>query len=263
MSYDSVEASVYGGKPIELYDFENGENHYRYTSGPVVVSYAGYDYEPEVMERNDLELTDNSFRNELEIKINRNNIFVRGFIHAPLEGLVSLIVYRGHGSEFVTFWTGIVSHVRFNSDEVTIMASPRTTSLLRIGLRRKYQKLCNYPLYASGCTVQESSFKVLGTIDTISGFTITAAAFATKPSGWFLAGKIVVGDAERLITGHTGNTITVTRGIVTAVVGNSFVAYAGCNHSKSICASKFNNFVNYGGQPWIPTKNPFSGDPVS
>ncbi len=262
MTYDFTESSVNSGKPIELYDFENNSNHYRYTSGPVSVSYAGYDYEPETIQRSDLELTNNAFRNELEIKINRDNVFIRRFIHTPLEGLVTLTVYRGHGSDFVTFWVGVINHVKFNTEEVTITAIPRTSSLIRTGLRRKYQKLCNYPLYAVGCNVILSAFQVIGTIDTISGFTITSATFATKADGWFKAGKIVVGDAERLIISHVGNTIIVNRGIVEAVDGNSFTTYAGCDHTMATCASKFANFINYGGQPWIPTKNPFSGDPI-
>ena len=262
MTYDTTEASVSSGKPIELYDFENNSNHYRYTSGPVLVAYGGYTYVPETIQRGELEMSENAFRNELEIKINRDNVFIRRFIQAPLEGMVNLIVYRGHGINFVTFWVGVVSQVKFNSEEVTITATPRTSSLLRTGLRRKYQKLCNYPLYAVGCGVNLDSFKVVGTIDTISGFTITSSAFATKANDWFKAGKIVVGDAERLITTHTGNTITANRGIVEAVVGNSFTAYAGCSHTMNICTDKFNNLINYGGQPWIPTKNPFSGDPI-
>ncbi len=262
MSYETTEESVNSGKPIELYDFECGENHYRYTSGPVIVVYAGYTYVPETIQRGDLELTDNAFRNELEIKINRDNVFIRRFILSPLEGMVILTVYRGHGSDFVTFWVGVLNYVKFNSDEVTITAIPRTSSLIRTGLRRKYQKLCNYPLYAAGCNVNLVSYKVIGTIDTISGFTITSAAFATKANGWFKAGKIVVGDAERLIISHVGDTITINRGIIGAVIGNSFTAYAGCDHSMFTCASKFNNLINHGGQPWIPTKNPFEGDPI-
>jgi hypothetical protein len=33
---------------------------------------------------------------------------------------------------------------------------------------------------------------------------------------------------------------------------------AGCDHSVSTCAARFGNLANYGGFPFIPTKNPFS-----
>ena len=33
---------------------------------------------------------------------------------------------------------------------------------------------------------------------------------------------------------------------------------AGCDHSMPTCAARFDNLANYGGFPFIPTKNPFS-----
>jgi len=44
--------------------------------------------------------------------------------------------------------------------------------------------------------------------------------------------------------------------------GMEIRAYAGCNRTIQECSSKFNNTLNYGGMPFIPTKNPFGGDPI-
>lgn len=263
MSYESSEISVASGKPVELYDFVFGTDHWRYTSGPEEVTYMYHNYTPERMERSNLEITENFFKNEIEIKVSRDNLFAIQFIHAPLEGIVSLTIYRGHGSDFVTFWFGVISQISFDSDEITITATPKTSSMLRTGLRRKYQKLCNHPLYGTGCRVNQESYKITGSIASVSGFTIVSAIFATKANGWFTAGKIVVGDAERLITSHIGSTITVSRVIRSAAAGSSFTAYAGCDHTMDTCRIKFNdNLINYGGQPWIPSKNPFAGDAI-
>ncbi len=263
MSYDSVEVSVNSGKPIELFDFQLGLDHYRYTSGSEIITYNIYDYVPELIHREDIELTDDSFKNELTVKINRDNTFFRKYIQAPVEGIVSLTIYRGHGSNFITFWTGLVSQVTFNSEDISILLLPKTSGLARTGVRRKYQKLCNYALYEVGCGVSDTSYRTTGVIATIDRFTITSAIFATKADGWFTAGRFVVGDAERLITSHTGSTITLDRRMLDAVAGNSFEAFAGCDHSQDTCRSKFDNLINYGGQPWIPTKNPFSGDAIA
>lgn len=263
MTYQDSEASIASGKPIELYDFAFGVQHWRYTSAPEDITYQNHDYESVLIQRSDLEQTDNAFKNELTITVGRDNSFAEQFIVAPLDGIVTLTIYRGHGSDYVTFWQGIMSSISFNSDEVKITAAPKTTSLLRTGLRRKYQKLCNWPLYGSGCSVNSESFKVTGTIATISGLTITSADFATKPDGWFIAGKIVVGNARRLITNHVGSEITISHQMVGVIAGNSFSAYAGCDHTMDTCRVKFSNLDNYGGQPWIPTKNPFVGDGIT
>lgn len=263
MSYNSTEASVAGGKPVELYDFAFGINHWRYTSCPETITYQQKEYDPVTIKRGDLEASDNAFKNELEVIVGRDNAFATQFIATPLDGIVTLTIYRGHGTDYITFWNGIVSSIIFNSDEIKIVCSPKTSSLLRTGLRRKYQKLCNWPLYASGCNVNQESFKVTGPIATVNGLQVTSAIFATKADGWFTAGKIVVGNAKRLITAHTGSTVTLSSQIVGLVAGQSFTAYAGCNHTMDTCRTKFDNLDNYGGQPWIPTKNPFTGDPIA
>ena len=41
-----------------------------------------------------------------------------------------------------------------------------------------------------------------------------------------------------------------------------FVAYAGCSHLVAECINKFSNGINYGGQEYLPTKNPYVGDPI-
>lgn len=262
MTYDASEIGVKTGKPIELYEFTVGVTSTRYTSGPETVTYLVNEYTPEKIERDDIELTDNAFKNELKIKIDRENILFRPFISAPIDDIITLTIFRGHGTDFITFWTGVVAQVMFNSDEITVMLQPKTSGLSRTGVRRKYQKLCAYDLYGLGCLVNDLSFRVNSTIAIVNGTTITAAIFATEANGYFTAGKFTVGDAERLITSHTGSVITINRAIPDAVAGNAFFAFAGCDHTKATCISKFNNVVNHGGQPWIPRKNPFSGDAV-
>jgi len=40
-------------------------------------------------------------------------------------------------------------------------------------------------------------------------------------------------------------------------------AYPGCNHAlNGDCHNKFNNALNYQGQPFIPKKNPFAGSTI-
>lgn len=263
MTYSLDDSSVSDGAPIELYDFSVGLLHYRYTSGPDEVTYALQTYSPEAMERDDIELSENAFKNELDIKIDRENLFFRRFINSPVDGIVSLTVYRGHGSNFVTYWVGVVAQVVFDSNEISVTCTPKTSSLIRTGLRRKVQKLCNYPLYSVGCTVNAESFKSTGTVLTVDGNTMTATVFGTKADGWFIAGKFVLGTAKRLITSHVGTTITLSRAIQEAGVGNAFSAFRGCDHSMTTCRTAFDNLVNYGGQPWLPTKNPFVGDGIA
>jgi hypothetical protein len=40
-------------------------------------------------------------------------------------------------------------------------------------------------------------------------------------------------------------------------IGDGLKLTAGCDHVIQTCRTKFANEVNYGGFPWIPTRNPF------
>jgi hypothetical protein len=51
--------------------------------------------------------------------------------------------------------------------------------------------------------------------------------------------------------------VTINRAFVSADIGDNFTAYAGCNHTPSICTSKFNNKLNFGASEYLPLDNPF------
>lgn len=73
-------------------------------------------------------------------------------------------------------------------------------------------------------------------------------------------GSIVVGNAERTIIYHNGDTVIISRPFRSNVAaGDSFRAYRGCDHSTDVCREVFNNIINYGGRQHMPTKNPYTG----
>lgn len=63
-----------------------------------------------------------------------------------------------------------------------------------------------------------------------------------------------------MITAHSGNVLTLVDGIDDLAVGSSVTLWPGCARTVNACADKFANLDNYGGLPFLPAKNPFSGD---
>lgn len=104
------------------------------------------------------------------------------------------------------------------------------------------------------------------TVTAVSGLTLSAPEFGLFPSGRLAGGYIewlrVDGLAElRSIRAHSGNSIVVDYGAADLAADLVLTAYPGCAHTWTDC-SYFENQSNYGGDLWMPTKNPFDGNPV-
>jgi uncharacterized phage protein (TIGR02218 family) len=178
--------------------------------------------------------------------------------------VIEAIIYRGHDGDYVTYWKGYVYTVGFNSKTAVIILSPKSNSLKRSGLMRKFSRRCNYPLYSTRCTQLKSNYKVTGVVSSVTGREVVASVLGTKTDDWFLGGIFESGVYSRMINYHNQGEqkIKLAHSVPDLSAGDSFDVYAGCNHSATICDSKFSNSINYGGQEFIPDKNPFSGDSI-
>lgn len=108
---------------------------------------------------------------------------------------------------------------------------------------------------------------VEATVTALSGLTLTAAAFASLPSGRLAGGFVRWARAAdglvefRTIKAHSGNTIQLDYGALDLAVGLELRAYPGCAHNWADCGYHENR-GNYGGDLWMPVKSPFDGNPV-
>ena len=93
----------------------------------------------------------------------------------------------------------------------------------------------------------------------VTGTTLQAAVFATQPNGWWVSGYVRVDNEDyRMVTAHTGDTVTVLSPFEDLAAGEVIEVFAGCDRSWATCGSKFTNQANFGGWPFWPTKNPYS-----
>lgn len=270
MSYTTKERSLIRGEPVELYRFKRGGQYWTYNSSDIVITYTGKIYEPALIRRGDIELTSNSLKNLLKIEVDRANKFAVAFISIPVEHTTELVIYRGHRDlesngifDFVEYWKGYIYVVKFLPKVVNIIASPKTNSLKRSGLMRKFQRSCGYQIYSTRCTLLKADYLRSGTIISIDGTKIEATIFSTEANDWFKGGLFEADNKSRMIVWHEGNYIRTDHIIHSLEVGMPFDAFAGCLHSGSVCHNKFGNKINYGGQEFIPNKNPFVGDSVA
>lgn len=265
MTYDARESSAYSGNPVELYEFNRGSSYWRYTSGDEDIAWNAQTWERVPISRTALDETGELNRVNLEITLQRDNPVADLFRLYPPGDIVTVKIWRKHrdDAEAVVIWAGRVLNCEFKGGEAVLHTEPVYTSIRRNGLRRFYQRQCPHVLYGPSCGVNQTLYKASGPVIAISGNTIQVAAAGSFANGYFAGGYVswLSGawvTENRLITDHTGVTLTLSAPILGLAVGLSVDVYPGCDHTLSTCQTKFSNHANYGGWPYIPTKNPFN-----
>ena len=266
-NYLNLEQSDQDANPVELYCFNKEDTTFwNYTSTDFIIEHLGKTYIPEPLKRGDIRLDVNALKTNLEIEVPLTNTLARLYIQEPVEGVIQLTIYRYHNSSFVTYWKGYLRGVKFKTNTATLILGLKTTSLKRFGLMRKYTRNCGVPLFSTLCTISktDSNFYVDGTVNSVNNTTIDATIFSSKVDDWFLGGifKTDNGSVLQKIVYHSATEIRISRSVLALAAGDTFRAWAGCDHLKGTCKTKFSNKLNYAGQPYLPDKNPFVGDPI-
>lgn len=267
MSFWGQEKSRHGGQPEELYLFSDGTNYWPYVSGQNAITFETRTYSPLPIKRQALEASQDLWRQGIEVTLPRSAEVAALFIAYAPESVVTLSIHRRHATdgvnEFATIWKGRVLSLALKGSEAVLKCEPASVSMNRAGLRARYQLQCRYALYSPGCQLVKESFSTPGTVFAISGATLTVNAALALASGYFNGGLVIGNAGTRLILTHAGALLTLTAPISRLATGHAVTLHPGCKHDLGDCTNKFNNLLNFGGFPWLPKKNPFTGDAVA
>lgn len=266
MSYDSVESSVDGGAPVELYQFNRESGSFYMTSFHDDYVYSSKTYIATPIKRDRIKQTQNSLKDGLRLSFPLGVAFSDGFVAGTPDLLTTVTILRGHygDGEFVTYWKGRIVGSAVSGNEVTLECESVFTSIKRPGLRAKFQYTCRHALYSAfGCRVNSGAYRHSGIVQPGSTASVVIVDGADSFADGYFNGGFVTDNfgASRAIVSHVGNSLTLTRAygaIPTGVVS----VYPGCDHTKEQCLAKFNNLDNFGGFPYIPTRNPFDGSSI-
>ncbi len=277
MAYNEIEISEYDNQPIELYAFTRGGRNWYYTSYDQDINFNSVTYLSTPLRRGNIEATADLGKNTMKVSLSRRAAFVEQFIASSPTDNVELVITRLHFGDIETavIWRGRVTNVRFNEDgnQAEVTCQPLFTALRRPGLRRVYQATCPHVLYNAPCNVVQNSFGISGTLSTVNGNIVQSGAFSVNINPdfndtWFVGGIITYDNGlaldRRFIVGHDNSTGTLTLNLPFSGVaaGVAVIAYPGCDHAVATCKNKFSNLNNYGGFPFIPSKNPMDGTSI-
>lgn len=266
-TYSELESSIHGGRPVELFRFVHGADIWTYSNGPEI-TYNGETYISFPIGRDgELEQTNELHKSPFGVLIPRTSPISMLYLTGYPEHIMSLTIFRQHhgATGTVVYWKGRVTSAD-RPDDVTcrLTCEPIFTRLKQPGLRARYSRQCRHSLYRPECGVDKDDFAVAGTVAAISANkkALTVNAADALADGWFQGGMLATPTGGFLfIASHAGATITLQNPCGLAV-GSAVTLYPGCNLSRETCKNKFDNILNFGGQPWIPLRNLFDGRSV-
>lgn len=279
MSFAARETSRTLGAPIALFLFTYGPNPgdvFAYTSCEDEVTFDGNTYTPIPVYRDTITVSGSLDKVTLEVALDKTLGIVGMFSPYPPSIPVTYKIYLGHvgETEFKLNSSGTVLSVRSGVDKGGVSSSgvydailtcePLSTSMKRSGLRGNYQYGCRLALYGLDCGASQADATVTATVTSVEN------PYVELPSGWngsFAmglfpnglatwtdgAGHVQVRSILRVLV--LTNEIQLGGDISTLEAATSIDLATGCDHQVTGC-NHHNNINNYGGEPWIPLKNP-------
>ncbi len=157
----------------------------------------------------------------------------------------------------VNLFTGRFADVTLGRTEFQVRVNSLTESL-NINLPRNiYQPGCTHVLYDSGCGLTKSTYGTSSTITSGSTTSQLNCALSTG-AGYFNRGSIkftsgALSGVTRTVKNYSPGSISLLLPLPNIpAIGDTFIAYAGCDKQQSTCTSKFNNLAQFRGAPYIP-----------
>lgn len=281
MSFGVQESSRDRGEPVELYLFRYGPdplNVFAYTNAdsPIVFDdgiTGPLTYQAVPITRDAITASGTLDKSTLVVKTSRAQGIADLFRNYPPSSVVNLRIRQGHtndpSSQFLINWSGRVIGFRVQGAESQYTCEPISTSLRRAGLRRNYQYGCPHVLYGPQCRASKAAATLPQIVLTVSRAVITVSPTwvpdARKPKYQNGLAEWTTADGRterRGILRVVGGTITLDGRAAGLTPGMSVKLILGCDHQTGLpgqtgdCLPLHNNIQNYGGQPWIPLKNP-------
>jgi hypothetical protein len=263
-----------GQRPVYGYhlSYELGgvSQHWHFTSHPVDVTLAGQAYAARRISHASLTRSTRADREEVQIEaLYEPENPLSWLFPLRLSAPLWVEIVEGNladGLAPVTLFRGLALSTSVQGRKQVVRCASAMDAL-RSGLPGMLiQPRCNYRLFEPGtCGLDREAFAIGVTVDTLDGRTLTVvgSGLAGKGANHFAEGWVEVGSGDTLEVrtilqsgAESGGKVTLTLNapLVLAEVGVSAILFPGCDGRDVTCASKFGNFLNWGGHR-VPLRN--------
>lgn len=171
--------------------------------------------------------------------------------------------HRGDTSDLRVLYKGVVRSVAFTQQgsKAAMSVIPISEAFDKTLPDRTFQAPCNNILFDDDCKISAGLWSYEEEVTAVEANTITVKNLgSSKGNGWADGGFVCYGVMDyRLILSQTEDVLTLVLPFYEPILGKNVTVYAGCDHSLTgDCQNKFNNTDNFGGFPYVPTKNIFA-----
>lgn len=273
MTFADKELSVDDGEPLELLMVSFLTTNYYFTTSESDHIHDGHTYLPMPFSHSRIAPAADVAKAQMTLRVPQDCPVGELFRVQSPPGVVTMTLFAKHAGEadVKAIWKGRIVNAQWEEPWLSLTCESVFSSLQRLGIRRKYATQCPHPLYSLGhglCNVVRNDFKVDYVVTEISGNTVTCALAAGQAINYFAGGYVTWVhatsgyDEMRMVKSSLSGAFELTAPPAGLVVGATISTYPGCDHLPTTCNSKFNNSLNYGGMPFLPTKNPFGGSTI-
>jgi hypothetical protein len=271
MNFELFDNSPDSAKPMELLEIRAGETIWRHNSSTEIsVSFGGYEFTPIAFERDGEEIKSDSIDQRLAISLPETHPVGPLFLVGDPELQVGVKIWRVQRdslTDFEVVGTWQVRSVNHDGDPkiLKLQCDVFAGRLRQRCVSQLHGSKCQAALYQFPCPVQKVDYEQPGVLTAVAGNQITAPEWIGFDPDYFPAGFVKVNNAHRTISGYdpvTGR-LTLRTPLLGLEVGDSVLAYPGCNSSVEHCRNKFGISTDDGaafvGFPHVPRKNIYGG----
>jgi uncharacterized phage protein (TIGR02218 family) len=168
-----------------------------------------------------------------------------------------MLNYKNVSQGDINLRTGWLGEMKFSKNKFVIEVRGLMQSLAR-GIGELYSPSCRTHFGDARCGVNIASYTFSGSVTSVINNQVFVDSSRSEVEGYFNAGKITFTSGANNglameVKIFSKKTITLVMPMpYDIVVGNSFSLVAGCDKSFTACAEKFNNAVNFRGEPHVP-----------
>lgn len=259
------EISVEDSEPRELYQIvQSAAVTYRIASGDRDIVYDGHTYAADPVARTEVGISTSSGEFQVTLTLPLKHALCQRYLalgSPPRQIQVTMWRKQLRSGLVEQIWFGYITSLAFDSkDQIGkfVVPSRMNRAFGRYVPSLTVNQLCPHQLYDAQCQASAGSFSVTTTVASHDGRRVVVASVSPFNDG--LNTMFPQGDLTHVATGEVQTIFAQTDDVkldLQAVIpdlkdGDMVIIRGGCAHDVITCHDKFNNMLNYGGQPQLP-----------